>query len=217
MREFALMRAGGSQRKMAVSRPFFRSFLQPFSIWLICSQSPPQFSPRRRLCAVMHSWRLCVCLSVCFNRFWKRAHRILMHRRSWVAFFRFSLFFFWVSHIEYWVSWVSTPSRVPEPLFMKEETTLFVWWSPLLRGLRFCWGLLTAEDYGSLEFILNSRLCRPQRARLCVCVASALITPQLLRSLFEKEKTVWELSSTLFGQSRLRTIKREERAALIHS
>lgn len=92
MREFALMRAGGSQRKMAVSRPFFRSFLQPFSIWLICSQSPPQFSPRRRLCAVMHSWRLCVCLSVCFNRFWKCAHRILMHRRSWVAFFRVSLF-----------------------------------------------------------------------------------------------------------------------------
>lgn len=94
MREFALMRAGGSQRKMAVSRPFFRSFLQPFSIWLICSQSPPQFSPRRRLCAVMHSWRLCVCLSVCFNRFWKRAHRILMHRRSWVAFFSLFTFFF---------------------------------------------------------------------------------------------------------------------------
>lgn len=95
MREFALMRAGGSQRKMAVSRPFFHSFLQPFSIWLICSQSPPQFGSRHRLCAVMHSWRLCVCVSVCwgFNRFWKRAHRILMHRRSWAPCFHFSVFF----------------------------------------------------------------------------------------------------------------------------
>lgn len=64
MREFALMRAGGSRRKMAVSIPSFHSFLRAFSIWLICSQSPPQLGSHRRLCAVMHSGRLRVSVPV---------------------------------------------------------------------------------------------------------------------------------------------------------
>lgn len=61
MTEFALMRAGGSQSIMAVSIPCLHSFLQALSIWLIC---PLQLASLRRLCAVMHSRRLCVCLSV---------------------------------------------------------------------------------------------------------------------------------------------------------
>lgn len=134
---------------------FLSLFLQPFSIWLICSQSRPQIGPRPRLCAVMHSWQLCVCVSVCwgFNWFWKRADRTLMHRQNWAAF-HFSAFF----ESRTWTA--SIPSiRTLTLANANRKAPVFAWCSPLLCGLRFSWHLLTAvtvEDCERVHFKLQT-------------------------------------------------------------
>lgn len=192
MREFALMCAGGSQRKMAGC---FQAFLSLFSptFFYLADLFPESSAPFVRC----HAFLAAVCLHVRVLGFQQILKACRSHTDAQTELSSISLFsFFGVSHIEQRVSWGSTPSPRAHAN-ANRKAPVFGWCSPLLRGLRFSWRLLTAvivEDYGKVHFKLQTVWTSTSPSVWCL--------PSLHFSFCEaclRRKIVWELRSTPFG------------------